>query len=1021
MIKTLEVSIKSNLRDPFAESIKKRIKHDLGIKVKKVRTKRIFVFDTELTEKELEKARKQIFCDEQVDLASFDTITMPYDYMIHVAWKPGVADTTGRVSKEALEDIIKRKLKENETIYSSLQILIEGEISKEQAQQIAHLYANETVQDKKIWSKDEKPELLIPKFQIDITPKADYIDLNVSNEDLLNISKKRKLALNLKEMLSIKEYFNKEHVKQDREKIGLKAMPTDAELEVLAQTWSEHCKHKIFNADIKDSKGNVFENIPDEQKAIKEVEETNGKIIMDKNKIKEITVNSIFDTYVKNPSKELQQKHKWVKSILKDNAGAVDFDDDWLYTLKWESHNSPSAKEPYGGSYTGIVGVFRDPMGTGRGGKIIAGFWSFHTGSPNYNGELNPDLHPSQILDGVRRGVEAGGNRSGNPTVTGFTYFDEGFIGKPYIGVGASSIIPKEINGEPGWEKYVYKNDLAIVIGGRVGIDGIHGATESSLEGGKHISIGHVQIGDAYMQKKVQEFVNEARDKVLFKGVQDFGAGGISSAFGELAEFTNGAILDIGKQPLKYAGLMPWQILVSESQERMGLTTRPEHLSELKKLAEKHGIELTVLGTFNDSGKFFVKYNELACVYLDINFLHDGGPKFELDAEWLTPEERKLKEPKAVNVKDHNKMLKKLLANENICSYNYIVRQFDHEVQGGSAIKPLSGKYADVHGDASVTRPILKSYKGIAFSTANNPDLGKIDTYHMTLYNIDEAIRKVIAVGGNLNQIPLNDNFGWPSPLESSNNPDAKYKTAQLWRAAKALADGTRGFSNPCISGKDSMSLDGTIPLKTGGEKRISAPAMVQISSAALIDDVRYCLTMEPKNIGDLIYVLGTTKNELGASELYKTLGKVGRNVPVVNIPENIKLYNAHANCAKSLLLESSHGIYRGGLAVHLGLIAIAGDLGINCDLRKIKTDATLTDTQILYSQSAGRFVVTVAPQNKEKFENAMQGNTFVCIGTIVPEKTLKVIGTSGEIINANISELRKTYHSVFDSDIEVM
>ncbi|NYZ79790.1 phosphoribosylformylglycinamidine synthase, partial [Candidatus Micrarchaeota archaeon] len=764
--------------------------------------------------------------------------------------------------------------------------------------------------------------------------------------------------------------------------------------------------HKIFNALITDVNGKIFDGIPDAERALSEVS-AGGKTAVD----------SIFDTYIKKPSLELQQKLPWVKSILKDNAGVVDFDDDWLYTLKWESHNSPSAKEPYGGAYTGIVGVFRDPMGTGRGGKIISGFWSFHTGSPMYDGELNPELHPSQILEGVRKGVEDGGNRSGNPTVTGFVYFDEGFIGKPYIGVGASSVIPKEIAGEPGWEKIIEKDDLAIVIGGRVGADGIHGATESSLEGGKHISAGHVQIGDAYMQKKVQEFVIEARDKLLFKGVQDFGAGGVSSAFGELAEFTNGIELDISKHPAKYHGLIPWQMMVSESQERMGLTAKPEKLGELKELAKKHDIELTVLGTFNDRGKLFVKHGEMPCAFLNMDFLHDGGPRFELEAEWLTAEERGLKEPTITSV-DHAGVLRKLLSHENIASYNYIIRQFDHEVQGGSAVKPLVGVDEDVHGDASVSRPVLDSFKGIAFSTGENPDYGKIDCYNMALCNIDETIRKVIAVGGDLKQIPLNDNFGWPSPLPNSKNPDAKFKTAQLWRAAKAVADGSRAYATPFISGKDSMSLDGTIALKGGGEKRVSAPAIVQISTAALIDDVRYCLTMDCKKAGDLVYVLGNTKDELGGSAYYRLHGALGKNVPVVDAVSNIKLYDAHSKASKELVLESSHGIYRGGLITHAALVALAGDLGMEINLSKVPNE-NLTDDKILYSESAGRFIVTVDAKNQKRFEDAMKGNDFALVGKVTADKKLRIIGTNGGVlVNENVDVLRKSYHETFDGEL---
>ncbi len=1022
MVVKLEVSVRDDLIDPFAEAIKRRVKFDLGISLARVRTKRVFLLDVKLSEHELELAKTKIFMDEQVDVASFSEINIPYTYLIHISWKPGVTDTTGRVAKEALEDLLKRKLSEDEKVYSALQICIDDEnISLTAVKKIAALFSNEMVQNVQICSKSETPKIVPPKITLHREPKIEFINLNVSDEQLLKISESRKLALNLAEMKTIQAYFNRSEVKEERKKIGLPPMPTDVELEVLAQTWSEHCKHKIFHSTIIDIKGTIFDGIPNIEQTLEEVKKNGGSVITDTDGTpRKIIIKSIFNTYIKAPAQELQRQLPWVKSILKDNAGVVEFDENWLYTLKWESHNSPSAVEPYGGAYTGIVGVYRDPMGTGRGGKIIAGFWSFHTGSPNYTGELRPKLHPRQILEGVRKGVEDGGNRSGNPTVWGFVYFHDGFIGKPYIGVGASSLIPQKVGGKPGWEKIIRPGDLAIVVGGRVGIDGIHGATESSLEGGQHISATHVQIGDAYMQKKVQDFIVEARDRDLFTGIQDFGAGGISSAFGELAEFTNGAELDISKHPVKYQGLLPWQIMISESQERMGITAPPENLPALRELAKKHDIELTVLGKFTDSGKFYVTYKDVPCVYLDMDFLHHGGPEYELEAEWLSPQDRGLKEPKIPPIKDHNAFLKNMLARENIASYNYIVRQFDHEVQGGSVIKPLVGVHEDVHSDAAVIRPILHSYRGIAFSTGDNPDYGPIDTYHMVLNNVDEAIRRIIAIGGDLSQIPMNDNFGWPSPLPTPNNPDHKYKTAQLVRAAKAVADGMRGFKVPCISGKDSMFMDAMILTADGGEKRVSAPPLVQMSTAALIQDVRYCITMEPKKPGDLVYILGITKNELGGSEFYKMLGTIGLHVPKVDIETNKKIYAAHARAAKELLIESSHGIYRGGLAVHLALMAIAADLGLEIELKKVPiTDDIQLDEQILYSQSAGRLLVTVAPENKDKFEHCMKDIIFAQIGTVISEKRLKIWNRSGNlIINEDIAALRQAYHSTFDYEL---
>ncbi|HDR53217.1 MAG TPA: phosphoribosylformylglycinamidine synthase, partial [archaeon] len=857
-IPDIRITRKADVFDPVASSIKARVQKDLKLELDQVFYSQGFSIHANLSEEEL-VASQTLFYEGHTDRLLNDG-EVPggpegHDFVIRIYWKPEVTDNTGQVSKEALQDLLGRKLAESDKVHTYSEIFVKGPgLDVSRVRKIAELYYNEMVQQVELLPRSEWSRFVMPEIPHVKTRAPAYIDLNVSDEDLLNISKVNSLALSLVELKAIQSYFNSPEVVRSRQAFGMKtrregshlyALPTDVELEVIAQTWSEHCKHKVFNALIRDARGNIFQDL------VTEEAETSDQ------------VDSIFRNYIKVPAMNLKRRMPWIKSILKDNAGVVDFDENWLYTLKWESHNSPSAKEPYGGAYTGIVGVYRDPMGTGRGGRIIAGFYAFNTGSPFYDGELNPSLHPKQLLEGVRRGVEAGGNCSGNPTVFGYIYPDDEFMGKPYIGVGASSLVPREIDGKPGFEKQLEPGYLAVVVGGRVGIDGIHGATESSLEGGKHISSSHVQMGNAYLQKKVQDFIIEATLAGRILAIQDMGAGGVSSAFNELAHSFNLSVaLDLKRHLTKYDGLQPWQIMVSESQERMALAINPQDLKKLESLAEKHDVEMSVLGAFTkpmsgEGNKLEVVYGagseDYKCAYLDLSFLHDEVPQLKLDATWLTPEERGLAEPAMADSLNPGEMLTDLLKSERIASFNYIVRQFDHEVQGGSVVKPLVGRHMDVHSDASVIMPVLGSRKGIAYAAANNPQLGKIDTYQMTLYNFDEAIRRVIAVGGSMKQMPMNDNFGWPSVIPGDNNPDAGYKVAQLWRAARAVADGMEGYDAPCISGKDSMFMDGSVPLKRGGEKRVSAPPMVQMSSAGLIEDVTRCITMDSKQPGDLI------------------------------------------------------------------------------------------------------------------------------------------------------------------------
>jgi len=990
MTHRIEVGFKKEMKDALGEKVKKRINEDLEIPAKKVKTVDVYTIDADLSEKELKTLGENLFADPVIQEFNVDKpLVREFDWLIEIGFKPGVTDNVGKTSKEAIEDILKEKL--NGQVYTSKKYLISGEnLKKEDLERVAKdLLANELIQrwlitDFKTFNKANY-YLPIPKVEIPHQPAITTINLNVSNQVLLKISRERKLALNLKEMQVIKEYFSRPDVTSEREKVGLGKNPTDAELEAIAQTWSEHCKHKIFNA----------------------------KIIYRESKKKKI-INSLFKTYIKSSTEKLKKELNWIVSALWDNSGVMKFNDDWLFAFKGETHNSPSNEEPYGGAITGIVGVYRDPMGTGRGAKLIYGTYGFCTGNPFYKGELRPKFHPKRLLEGVRKGVEDGGNKSGIPTVYGITFFDDGYMGKPAIYVLAAGLIPRKINGEEGHKKKVNPGDLIVMAGGRVGIDGIHGATESSMEAGQWISASHVQIGDPFTQKKLHDFLIEARDLGLFKAITDNGAGGLSSSVGEMAQFSGGFELELDKVPLKYSGLDPWQILLSESQERMTLAVSPEKISQFLELAKKHEVEATVIGKFTNSGKFYSTYKGKPVTYLDMDFIHHGVPKMELEAEWLTPEERGLKEPSFEEIKDQTSFLKEMLARINICSKEYIVRQFDHEVQGTTVIKHLVGKDCDVFNDAVVLKPIFDSNEGIAIAAGINPKYSQIDTYWMTALAIDEAIRRIIAIGGNLRQIALNDNFCWPSPLPMKGNPDAKYKLAQLVRANQALYDFTLAFKTPCISGKDSMSMDGTIKDITSKEYRISALPTIQFSAAGKIDDVRKCLTMDVKKPGDLVYILGITRNELGGSEYYEMKGEIGLNIPKVRPKEAIKLYNALSEAIEKKLVVSCHGIYKGGLAVALAQISFAGGYGLEIDLDKVPTENLKSIDKILYSESASRFLVTISPENKEIFERIMKGNIFEEIGKVRDDDIFKVVFDEKIIIEENISKLKESWQKTF-------
>lgn len=975
----IEVGFKPGVFDAYGERIKKDIVGDLGIDVSSVFTIDVYIIDERLSINELEKIAKELFVDPIIQRYSIDkpiAKDMNFDWLIEVGFKPGVTDSVGKTAKNGIEDILKRKLTGG--VYTSKQYLIGGNINKSDAESIAkELLANDLIQRWVVLSYEKfrknGVEYYVPKVILKHKPTVKKINLNVSPQKLIEISRKRKLALNLEELLTIREYFRNPKIINKRKRYGLSKNPTDVELEVIAQTWSEHCKHKIFNAEIE--------------------YECDGKLER---------IDGLFNTFIKRSTEKIKKEKKWVLSVFWDNAGVVRFNDKWLFSLKCETHNSPSNMEPYGGALTGIVGVYRDPLGTGKGSKIIFGTYGFCTGYPNYRGDLKPKIHPKQLLEGVRKGVEDGGNKSGIPTVYGTVIFDDGYMGKCVVYVSAGGLIPSKINGELGYKKHITPGDLVVMVGGRIGIDGIHGVTASSEGYSQYTPSTHVQIGDPITQKNMMDFLIEARDMGLYNCITDNGGGGLSSSVGETARFSNGVELHLDRAPLKYEGLDPWQILLSESQERMTLAVPEKNVKTLFQLAKKHNVEVTILGRYTNSGNFHILYKGKTVGLLDLKFLHNGLPKMKLKARWEKP---KFEEPNIERVLDYTKLLMDMLSRPNICSREYIVRQFDHEVQGGSVIKPLVGKENDVHSDAVVLRPILSSLEGLAIASGINPKYSQIDTYHMTANCIDEAIRRIIAVGGDLENIILNDNFCWPSVLND------KYKLAQLVRANKALYDYTIAFKTPCISGKDSMFLEGDILDKNGNIHRIFALPTLQFMAVGKIEDVRKCVTMDVKNSDDYVYVLGMTRDELGASEYYEMLGYIGRNIPKVNAYQFKRLYNKLSMAVKKGFVNSIHGCYRGGLGVSLARSSFAGGLGMEIYLSKVPILNVRSEDKILFSESAGRFIVTIPQTKIKEFETIMRGTVFSRVGKVREDKKLIIHDLKDEtIIDVDIDQLKTAW-----------
>ena len=703
--------------------------------------------------------------------------------------------------------------------------------------------------------------------------------------------------------------------------------------------------------------------------------------------------------------------------MLWDNAGVARFDENNNYVITGETHNSPSNMEAYGGAITGIVGVYRDPMGTGKGARLIMGGYGYCVGPRDYDGPLKPHLHPRRLLDGVIEGVRDGGNKSGIPTCFGQVLFHPGYLGKCLVFVTALGLMPAVVDGKPTEEKTTSPGDVVVMCGGRIGKDGIHGVTASSESFSEHTPAGHVQIGDPYTQKKMHDFLLDARDRGLVPFITDNGGGGLSSSIGESARFSNGCEVELEKAPLKYEGLDQWEIWVSESQERMTVAVGPENLDRFMELADKHEVEATVIGRYTDSGKLHITYDGKTCAYVDLDLLTSGFPQWEFDAQWISPESRGLFEPVLKTPSDYNRLILDILSRPNICSKEWVIRQYDHEVQGTSVIKPLVGVDRDIPSDAAVIRPVLNSTRGLVFSQALIPQYSAIDAYHMTACVIDEAVRRLVAVGGNPEHLGGVDNFCWPNiGYHPKDNPDGRFKAAQLVRSCMALKDLCLAYKIPLLSGKDSMYVDGHLKGAYDETHKVSSIGTLQFSGTSVMDDITQCVTMDAKRPGDLVYVLGETKSELGASEYYEHFGYVGLHVPKVDPEAFMAVYRALASAVSKELVSLIHGVYRGGLAVHLALSAMAGNLGMAVDLSRVPApDDARADDILLFSESAGRFIVSVAPENQSAFEALFDRMPLGLVGVVTQTPELVINSTnSRELARLNVPDMKNAWKKPF-------
>ena len=964
-------------QDPRLTSRTDRIR-SLGIPVDKLHLIDVYTIVTisrDFSQEEICRIGAQLI-NPVIQEYTADTATKAvFDYAIEVGFLPGVTDNIGTTAKQTIEDYYSIRFKEGESVYSSQLFLMCGNISEDSLQKLTATLSNPLINRVHIRTyedyKNKGMDLFVPSVRLDELPTAEKIDLDLDDRDLARLGKegildfvtgqrRGPLALDLSQLRTIRDYFSKKG-----------RNPTDVELESLAQTWSEHCKHTIFASSIDD-------DVP----------------------------KGLYKTFIQGATNKIRTE-KGEKdicvSVFTDNSGAIIFDDRYLVTHKVETHNSPSALDPFGGALTGIVGVNRDTIGFGLGAKPCLNYYGYCVGDPESDPVLfrgknktNPILSPRQILDGVVRGVGVGGNCSGIPTPQGWCYFNDRYSGKPLVFAGTVGVMPLRHKGMKLFEKQAEPGDLIVMAGGRVGKDGIHGATFSSEALDPASPVTAVQIGDPITQKKLSDvIVKEARDLGLYRSITDNGAGGISCSVAEMAKECNGCHVFLDRVPLKYPGMAPWEIWISESQERMTLAIPKERIDEFMDLVQRRDVEATVIGKFTDSGRCVVEYHGDIVMDVDLDFLHDGLPKKYLKT---TRPHKLYPEPTTACPNRLDQTILSMLKRKNICSKEFISIQYDHTVQGGHVLGPVQGK-GRVQAPASLTKVVLDSEKGVGLSQGIFPMYSEIDPYLMAAAAIDTAIRGLIAMGISLDNIALLDNFCWCS----SDEPERLW---QLKQAAIGCYDFATVFGTPFISGKDSMFNDFSGFDSDNTPVRISVPPTLLISSIGIHDDVTKAVSIDAKFEGDYVYCIGETFPELGGSEYFAFLGSTGNTVPKLDSRKAFSRYQGLTEAISKEIVASAYPVIHGGLGIALAKVAIAGNLGMDLTI-----PSGLRPDYFLFSESLGRFVVTVSHDNRKEFEEIM-GDDAMMLGTVCG-RALRITGQK-IVCDLPVEDLETAYKSPF-------
>jgi phosphoribosylformylglycinamidine synthase subunit PurSL len=926
--------------------------HALGlISIRQIACFDLYFIQGSCSPAQLEQLARHLLHDPVTQTIQWQALTSPADAvdylpeggdLIEVALRAGVTDP---VAEQILRASHILEIHEIQAASTGQRFVIKGEgLAPEDLQRLAvRLLCNPVIQRYTLGEITPSfPETAVSSNLVEILPLQDLED-----DQLLQLSTRRRAALDLAEMQAIRAYCRAEQ--RDL---------TDVEFEMIAQTWSEHCCHKTFKACI------AVEG------------QTAGNI------------DNLFKHTIQAATRQIQAA--WVRSAFTDNAGILDFDGANEISFKVETHNHPSAIEPFGGANTGIGGVIRDIIGVSARPIAATDVLCFGPTNLDFAGLPEGVLHPRRIASGVVAGIQDYGNKIGIPTVSGAILYDPGYISNPLVFCGCVGIAP--LGAHP---RQARAGDRIIVIGGRTGRDGLRGATFSSMtmdaQTGE-VAGASVQIGEPIVEKGLIDVTLIARDRRLYTAITDCGAGGLSSAVGEMVS-QMGGVVQMEHILLKYPGLAPWEIWLSEAQERMVLAVPPEALQELRDLCDLYEVELTDIGEFTGSGRLVVRYGEKTVLDLDNHFLHEGLPQRRLKAVIPMPLQAagscgELAIPAGFS---YEQTLLALLNHPDIASKENVIRLYDHEVQGGTLVKPLTGSYNDGPSDACVIRPQgTQGSQAVVLSAGINPEYGKLDAYQMSINVMDEALRNAVAVGADPGHTAALDNFCWGDPLKP-------HILGELVAAANGCKDAAVAYQMPFISGKDSFNNE---YLGTDG-KRHAIPPTLLISGIGLLEDWTCAVTMDLKETGSRLYLIGVFEPSLGGSHFNLVAYPCAVDgVPNCRPAENLAHYRALHSAMQAHLVRACHDLSEGGLSVAAAEMCIGGRLGLILDL------PGRDPLRACFGETTGCLLVEVSQADAHAFEAFFSGLHCQQIGLVSGGLSLTVNGSQQKLVDLPIDAL---------------